>query len=259
MTALTLTPRPTVGASVLIAVTGAPAGALAITRTDDNGSGTVRLQAGQVPIAGSLTVADFEAALTGTIGYQVRDAAGVYTSATTTLAGLAPYGPHLVVPVNPQLRLDLAVVLDNPHVEDANTSFHDVIGRPDAIPTVTGPLNLRHGSMTVRCADYPTSRQLRSLAAAGATLMFRQPDHPGMDMYFAVASLATAKADRTAAGWYFDVDLSYRETADPVAPLTGTLGWNWGTVRDNGTWADLRAQLPTWNDVLVGPPPFSGP
>lgn len=84
MTALTLTPQPDT-ASVAVQITGAPAGAVAITRVDANGSRPVRLRSGQTPISGSLTVTDYEAALTGPIRYDVVDSASATTSAYASM------------------------------------------------------------------------------------------------------------------------------------------------------------------------------
>lgn len=262
MTAVTATPRPTRGASVLLKITGAPAGAVTITRNDANGARPVRLQAGQTPIAGATDVDDYEAALVGTIRYDVRDSAGVITTVTTSLEPYGPFLPHLVVVVNPQLRVDASAVITNEHQRDADLSLHKVIGRPDKIPTVMGAMGLREGTLLIEPSSglYADARAVEALAGNGDTLMLRQGSHAGMDMYL-VTGTSKIAGDRQVAApdggarTIWRVALDYVEVGVPTAPLSGAVGWTYAaSLTYSGTYVQSQADFATYNDLFVGPP-----
>jgi hypothetical protein len=435
---------------VLLQITGAPAGAVVITRTDTNGTGLVRLRTGQLPIAGALTVTDYEPALLGGIRYDVVDAASVTTTASTALDGTAapapgaelrrnlatnpravtaagfttndpakwaivnnvatpaahplgiatcaratvqaggagtttlaslydldalgagasrgigvsvystvdaiatvyctdspgtttkatvvpagvwtycttlaastgygvlllnrqagnvaagdlsyvtganaltaavpgtffdgaspdtdaelyewagavnasasiayaavPYAPvtapQIVGVQEPQLRVEPEIVTGYDSEREAASQVLRPIGRPDPI-ILLAPTRTREGQLVIWCSDYAAALDVSSVLASARILMLRQPDHPGMDMYFLAQSIGTSTLQRTQAGWRWQTVCRYVEVRSPALPLLGAAGWLFDdVVATYPTVAAVRATYADYNDLLVGP------
>lgn len=249
MTALTLTALDTLGA-VRLQVTGAPAGPLTITRRDRNGTGTVRLLAGQEPIGGSLTVVDHESALTGVVAYDAVDSAAVTTTktVTTAAAGLVV----LTVVGQPNRRAVLQAVTGYDETRESSSPVLEVIDRDDPI-VVTRALSTRRGTIDVYAATYPDAAAASAVLKAGLPVMLRQDANAGMDLY-AVVRRVTARADTTQSPASWRLTLDYVEQRPPAGPLLGAAGWSWADVAANyPTWNDARAAFATWNDLVAGP------
>ena len=164
-----------------------------IRRTDANGTSVVVREAiaGQdtTGTTGSATmsVTDYEAALTGTVSYTVTDGTGVTATATVTppaTAGVWLTLPAVSDPAVPTPPAFVPVVMVTSYDEDSasNGSLHWVINRADPIAN-PGPLQLRSGSVDLWCTDYPTAKAVRTLLAGGAVAQLRQPSFPGLDLY----------------------------------------------------------------------------
>lgn len=249
MTAVTLTPKPS-DPSVLVQVTAAPA-TIVINRYDVNGVNPVRLLAGQAPIAGDLTVTDYEAALTGPLRYDVVSAGATIATATTTLAGTVAQ-PWLSVPVLPQNRVALVAVLEVSEARDQAGTIHVIINRADPIPTF-GPLRLRKGTMRIWAPDYPTARTIEAIANFGEIVLLRQVTHDGLDMYFSAIGTGLKHEEFTTNGWRWFVEFDYHETYSPVAPLQGSIGWNFNALTQWGTFDAAQSAFHDFNAMLVGP------
>lgn len=219
-----------------------------ITRTDANGTRPVRLQPGQEPISGSMTVTDYEAALTGTITYDVKDTAGVTTSASTTLDGSA--SPRIHPPVLPGYGQALHSVSDYSATQDNRATVHWVISRSDPVVT-TGVLGYRTGRLSAYCASHADARALVTMAGLGEVLMLRQPSgFNGMDMYFVPTGVSYRPERRGSDGWRWTVDFDYTEVAVPTAALMGAAGWTWDdVVATYATWADVASAYATWSEL----------
>lgn len=251
MTALTLTPQP-VTASVLIQITGAPAGAVVISRTDINGTGTVRLRSGQLPIAGALTVTDYEAALTGLVRYDVVDTAPATTTASTTLEGLVS-GAQISGVQEPQLNYQPAIVTGYDASRDTGSAVLRVLGRPDPV-IVLAPTRTREGKLEIWATDSASAFEAGRVLAAARVLMLRQPDQPGMDMYFLAQRIDTTPLQRVVGGWRWQTTCTYVELRNPTLPLLGAAGWTYNdVVTTYPTYAAVRTRFATFNDLLVGP------
>lgn len=280
-TTLTLTPDPTRAAVVLL-VRGAPAGTVTITRVDANGTRPVRQLPGQTVIGGTLVAVDYEAALAGRppvtlpaaypgggvypgqviptdpwgdqakplIRYDVLDAAGARTSATTSLTGVD--FPQMQVAQVPQLRRALQSVTGYTAERATTTTVHQVIGRVDPVVTI-GKMRLRTGTLTAWCADHAAAQAIEALAGRGQLLLLRQPDHPGLDLYFSTTRTTVAPDSAQTERRRWSVALDYVETAAPRGDLLGSLGWDFDTVADAGSFAALRATYATFTDLTVGP------
>lgn len=442
MTALVLTPQPAT-ASVLIQITGAPAGPVVITRTDANGSGPVRLRTGQEPIAGALTLIDYEPALIGGLTYDVVDSANVTTTGSTALDGTAaptpgaevrrnrctnpsfevdtsgwtatgadrtrdatraaagsnslkavlntaatgplswlayymatgltvgttytfsfdvwcPAGAGAFVPVVrvsglvsgtstttegkwvrlvvtftatstvhnmglstntatplgttywvdrvllevgatagdyfdgdtldtedalyswlgaagasasiasvavhypavtapqiggvqlPGLAFDPELVTGYEARREASSTVHQVVGRSDPV-VVLGPTRLRSGRLDVWCRTHADALECAHVLAQARMLMFRQADHPGLDMYFLATTVDTTPLESTAAGWFWQTSCEFLELRNPSMPLLGAAGWTFDDVAATyPTFAAVRAAFPDFDALLVG-------
>jgi hypothetical protein len=258
MTALTLTADPAT-ASVAVQITGAPAGPVRITRTDTNGTGTVRQYAGQAPISGSLAVVDYEVALTGTARYDVVDAAAVSTSATIDLGTAFGYDPAttraVLAPAQyPALGVWVDLILDYTANRTAQTTLHEVVGRSDPVPTM-GPLSTRTGTWSLWCRDAASARAVVDAAGLGLVLLLRQCQHDWMDTYFTASSTRTRWAEVTAPRrWLMDLD--YVEVAAPAGDLlTASPLWSYADLADDyATYDAARSAFRNYTDLVLNHP-----
>lgn len=251
MTALVLTPNTTT-AAVTLAITGAPAGDVTVTRVDSNGAAPVRRQTGLVPIAGAMTVTDYEPALTGTVRYDVVDSASVTTSASTTLA-MAGTGPRVASVQLPSVLAKPSFVTGYEATRRSNTVVHWPEGRGDPV-VILRPPHTREGTLTAFAEDYAKAVTMLSVIGPGAFLQLRQADHPGMDMYFAVLEASVEPLELATAGWVWSVRADYVEVKSPTVPLLGAAGWTFATATASAaTFSALRSTYATFADLTVGP------
>lgn len=249
MTALALTPQPAT-ASIVLEVTGAPAGAVVITRSDANGVVPVRLRTGQLPIAGALTVIDYEPALLGTVSYDVVDAANATTTGSTSLAGLVT-DPQLASVQLPQLSYEPELVTGYDAGRDTGNTVLRPIGRPDPL-LLLGAARMREGNLEVWCRSYDDAAAAVQLLVDGGVLMFRQSNYAGMDMYFVCSSARVEPLQATANGWRWQAVGAYLEVRPPALPLLGAAGWTFDDVAGYATFAAVRADFDDFGDLVVG-------
>lgn len=226
-------------------------GPTTITRVDVNGARPVRLLDGQEPIAGVLTVTDYEPALTGSIRYDVTDTDGVTTS--QTIAAPVVSNPWLHVPVLPSVRVELDLVTDYNAERPNGTTVHEVIGREDPLP-VMGPSRTRRGRARVWAPDYATARAAEDVLRQGEVVMLRQPTYPGLDMYLVPESLQVVPIGATVEGQRWALEFGYLEVAAPTGPLLGGTGWSFADVAKFATFADVRATYDTFADLTANTP-----
>lgn len=239
MTTLTATPSGVTPGAVVLEVDATPTDApVIITRVDANGAAPVRLLAGQAPISGSLTVTDHEAALSGLIRWDVLDSAGVTTSTTLTLEGTVP-GPLIAAVQLPGQACAPRAVTGYASRRTSSSVVHWVEDRADPV-VILRRARTREGSLTVWASSYADAADIMGVTAPGVLLHLRQPDHPGMDMYFVTLDAEPSPETLTAAGWVWTVRLNYVEVKVPAVPLLGAAGW---------TFADLTAGYPTFSAV----------
>lgn len=250
---ITLTPQAAT-ASVSITVTTSTLTPLVLTRSDANGTSLVRLRAGQVPVAGTMTVVDYEPALTGPLTYDVAETSGAHKSASTTLDGLLDGRPRLTAVQMPQLTHSPRIITGYSAARLNATTPHLIVNRADPV-VVLGPVRSRTGRMVIWCSDYADAKACSDVLSAGQVLILRQADHPGMDMTFLAADhTIDPLTERTAQGWRWSVTVAFTETNAGALPLLGDAGWTWDDLAaEFPTWAAVAAEFPTWNDVQVGP------
>lgn len=188
-----------------------------VKRTDANGVRDVRRLTGQEPAGGTMTLTDYEAALTGTVQYDVTDTLGVTASASTNLNAVT--NPWLNVVTQPAT---IKAKLDSVTEYGARRAFLGTVHRPvgrEFPLIVTGPFASREGTLTVWCPDYATALAVLAVADAGETIMLRQPSYAGMDMYLVATEAQLDPSTPSSAGQRWAVVLTYSELDVPADPL----------------------------------------
>lgn len=245
MTALVLTTDPSTGSNRL---TITPTATITRVRaTGANGTRDVRTMTGQLPhTTGDLVLDDYEAAQ-GATTYTVTTAAGT-VSGTIVLALSSPW---LGTPENPQHSAPVRAVMEYGAGAATRSTVHEPDGPYDPIVIVLGG-STRRGTLTVEAGDYPAALALLRLCQRGQTMMLRQLQHAGMDMYFLPmqADILTVRA----AGQHsrFDLSVQYIEVGRPTGALSGALGWTWAELETSfATWGDVFDAYATWGDVRI--------
>lgn len=194
-----------------------------IVRTDDNGTAVVRKPAGGLDTtgttgSGTMTLTDYEAALTGAVSYTVTDGnggtavanlsapatPGLWIDLPTTSNPATPTAPRFVQPT---------MVTGFDEASESNGTIHKIIGRADPIGN-PGPLATRAGTLKVWCADYAAAVALRKLFADGLTGHLRQPSFAGMDMYF-IATRVRIDPEEITQSQRWGASVDYQEVASP--------------------------------------------
>ena len=234
-------PSSVTGAATLTITTDNPL--VALTRTDKNGTRPVRLEAGVLPFTGTKTVRDYEPALAGPVLYRASTDYGT-AETTTTLNG---QGPRFTVPASPLLSVGAATVYDYAAGRKTRATVHDVIGRTDPI-IVRARMGTRTGTLSVVCDDHADLMDLEAVFAQGATVLFRQAEHAGLDMYFHAVESATVP---NSGAW--ELTVTYVELTYPAGPVVGA--WTFADLAATGqTFAEAAAAYPSFTALLLNDP-----
>lgn len=245
MTTLILTTDPGTG-SVRLTVTPT-ADVTRVRRTDVNGTADVRTMTGLLPhtAPAELVLDDYEAGH-GLARYTVTTTAGTVTG---SIVHTLPT-PWLGTPENPQFSVAINSFQDYGAAMQTLSTVHEPEGR-DAPPIViVRGASTRRGSLRVEGGTYAQALKILRMFQRGQTMLLRQSEHAGMDMYFIPmnAEIVTHLAARAAS--IFDVTLSYLEVGRPAGALSGALGWTWAQLEtDFATWGDVEAAYASWGDL----------
>jgi hypothetical protein len=220
-----------------------------VRRSDVNGTQDVRTLTGQLPHTGTdvLTLDDYEAAH-GPARYTVTTAAGTVTSSIVMSLPMPWFG----TPENPQHSVSVNSFEDYAAGMSTLSTVHEPEGRDlDPIVIVRGG-STRRGSLRIEGGTYAAALKILRIFQRGQTMLLRQSDHAGMDMYFVpmhadiVTALAALKSSQ------FDVTCTYIEVARPNGALSGALGWTWaGLEAAFTTWGDVEEAYASWADVRI--------
>lgn len=222
-------------------------GVTGILRSDANGTRPVRLRAEDLTGTGMRTVVDYEPALAGRILYRVRAGAGEVGQAWTQLDGAEL--PRFIVPSVPQF----AVIADAVHsyraTRKTRAKFHEVINRPGPLVSA-GKLAPRTGSMTLTFPTYSALADLQNVLERGQTVMFRQFEHPGMDMYFHAETVAV---DARPEEEEWSLDIGFVEVDFPAGPVLSERGWTFDVLANRyGSFDEVAQVFDTFHDLTVG-------
>jgi hypothetical protein len=245
MTTLVLNTDPATGA-VRLTITPS-ADVTRVRRTDTNGTADVRTLTDQLPHAApdELVLDDYEAAH-GQARYTITTTAGTVTG--TIHHALS--GPWLGTPENPQFSVRVTSVEDYGAGAQTLTTVFEPEGRDVAPIVIVRGASTRRGNMRVAGGTYAEALTILRVFQRGQTMLLRQTEHAGMDMYFIPMSFDIVTALAAREGSIFDVSCSYLEVARPNGALSGALGWTWAALAaDFATWADVEDAYASWGDV----------
>jgi hypothetical protein len=238
---LTAAPSSVLGAAALTITTDNPL--IALTRTDKNGTRPVRLEAGTLPFTGTKTVRDYEPAISGPVRYRASTDYGTAETSTT----LAGQGPRFTVPATPLLSVGVDTVYDYAANRKTRSTVHEVIGRSDPI-IVRARMGTRTGTLSILCNDHADLMDLESVCAQGATILYRQAENAGQDMYFHATESASVP---NSGAW--ELTVSYVELAYPAGPVIGP--WTFADLAATGdTFAEAAAAYPSFTALLLNTP-----
>lgn len=220
-------PATTGGIVTIDTVTVRPAGTwqgTTVVRTDASGTnqpvrvGPLGLDTTGVSGSATMTVTDYEAALTGTVSYTVTDGNGATANASVVNSG-SP-GVWLALPATsnpatptPPLFVQALLVTQFDESSDSNGSVHRIVARADPIAN-PGPLSYRTGSVAIWCADYAAAKAIRTLLANGDVVHLRQPTYPGMDAYL-LGLKVDIKAEEITSAQRWIATVGYQEVLAP--------------------------------------------
>ena len=247
---LTATPDVSLGMVTLVWSTSPAADVTALWRTDDNGTREVRTLAGLLP-ASSGVVEDYEAALTGTITYTAVTAS---LSAQDT-ASLGGSDTWLTIPVTPAWAVVLDLVTGLTAARASMGTVHEVIDREDPLPTLGG-LRKRAGTLSLWCSSWAAARTVVEMHGKRAVLLLRQPDYPGLDLWYVPESVDVEPAPEQTTTRRWLVEVAYREVNPQTGALTGSLARDYADViAEHTTYLDALATYSTYADLQIGPTP----
>ncbi|QOP64222.1 minor tail protein [Arthrobacter phage Yavru] len=182
---------------------------------------------------------DYEAG-SGPVSYDLVNNAGELV--TLDVAGFVLDAPWLFTPLIPGYsRKAVSVTGIDTEFEDMSTIHSGLLGRSDPI-VVLRPLGLRSGTMEIYAGTYADALEILSPLQRATVMMLRQPEHAGLDMYFAPAggSPKIVSLVTNAGATVWGVQVPYIEVKRPEGPIAGALGW---------TYADLAAAVPRYSDL----------
>jgi hypothetical protein len=240
MALITATPDP---ATATVELVLDPAlGITTILRADANGTRPVRLRTGDLPASGTITVTDYEAAIAGPLFYRVLGAAAepVWTSLDLEL-------PRFILPSIPHFFVVAETVHGYSAGRASRATFHTVIGRDDPL-VAEGRLSSRTGILDVWFGTYAEARSLEDMLARGQTAMYRQAEHPGMDMYFHVTGTDVVPDE---VSW--KLTANYVEVGFPPGNVLTDKTWTFTKLAQvGGSFDEVTDDYASFHDLAVG-------
>lgn len=240
-----------------------------LTRTDAAGSAVpVRTREGLLPTTWPtdtpetdrvLVIEDHEFTLTGTITYHVTGTSSTDPTRPQVSASiiLTDDGPNawLTVSQRPVFDTPVELVTGYEASHPSQTTPHTVIGRTDPLATI-GVLGARRGTLTLWCSDYARVRAIMHVYSLGMTVLFRQRQHQGLDLYHLAIDSPQVSPHQLKPGLpiRWQVSVPYIEVNRPGGPLSGSALWTFDQVRDTyASFTTLPAEFDTFDALEVGP------
>jgi hypothetical protein len=218
-----------------------------VRRTDTNGTADVRTLTDQLPHPSPdvLVLDDYEAAH-GPARYTITTAAGTVTGTIVNVLA----SPWLGTPENPQHSVAVTSFEDYGSGMQTLSTVHAPEGRDVPPIVIVRGASTRRGSLRVAAGNYVRALKILRIFQRGQTMLLRQPDHEGMDMYFIPMSAEIVTVLAAGKSSIFDVTVSYLEVGRPAGALTGALGWTWAALESAfATWGDVEDAYASWGDV----------
>lgn len=218
----------------------------AIIRTDANGTRPVRVRDLSLPGISAGTFVDYEAALGGYVSYRL-DHPDFADLVWVNMSG--DWAPRFIIPFTPMVYAEAESVTAYDAARTSTVTFHDVIGREDPL-VVEGRLSSRRGKLVTEFDTLAAASALQGLLSRGKTVMYRQSEQPGMDMYFHTSALdVTVDPEREV--WTVTID--YVEVGFPAGGIMSSQGWTFDTVtRAYASFTELSREYDTFIDLAMG-------
>ncbi|MFD6094538.1 hypothetical protein ACFWGN_20695 [Oerskovia sp. NPDC060338] len=230
---------------------------LSLTRSDFNGTKPVRPPAGGFDMAGGrFAYADTEHALTGNVAYTalVQHPGGSTQIETVNLNVTGLWSTSFIAPpLLPRLGTSVEIVETYEATSATSSVTHNVIGRSDPLVAI-GFQRLRAGTMKLWAKDYAHAQAIVKTAGRGQVLQWRQPDYPGLDMYFTTGDVSVQPYDERTGTRRWFVLTPYTEVLSPASNQLGTAVWNMERSSNrNATFFDSLNEFPTFLNLMIGP------
>jgi len=240
---LTVDAVPDLSAGTVRLTVAASGSVLSVTRSDPNGTRPVRLIGGYLPKTGTFSFTDYEPALTGQVQYRVKTSTEE-AAAWTTLGGQLP---RFVMPSIPLFSVEVETVYAYSGPRSSRATVHEVVGRRDPI-IVQGKLGTRRGSLGILCPDHDAVMRLVAMFERGQTVLYRQSEHPGLDMYFIPVEVSPAPSGKS-----WELSVSYVEMDYPAGDVQSDPDWTFSKLAaTGGTFDAVAANYRTFVDLVLG-------
>lgn len=214
-----------------------------VTRSDANGTRPVRLIAGKLPRTGTFDLTDYEPSLTGQVQYRAKTSTEEAAAWTTLGSQL----PRFVMPSIPLFSVEVDNVYAYAAARESRATVHEVVGRRDPI-IVQGKLGTRRGSLGIYCPDHDSVMRLLAMFERGQTVMYRQSEHAGMDMYFIPVNASPAPSGKS-----WELSVSYVEMDYPAGDVQSDPDWTFTKLAaTGGTFDAVAADYRTFVDLVLG-------
>lgn len=231
--------------SVELTLTGATAvaGEWTVTRTDANGSATVRVYA-DLDLTNPTVISDYECALAGSLAYTAT--AGVETASTS----LSVESTHawLGFPIYPNYNIPLVLGSDFEKAYAPALTVHAPLDRDDPV-VIDGRFGFAAGRLSILVDD---DVEANAIVAAYRRVRTAHLRAGTRSVYHKARALGIAGAAARSAQCI--VRGEYIEVARPIGDLVGSLGWTFGDTTALGvTFASVADVFPTFADRTAGP------
>lgn len=219
-----------------------------IVRADRNGTRDVRGIPYLLPRPAPFALFDAEPALAGPVVYRVTTAEGTKEVwATFDLPGeVMP--PIFSLPSVPSWTMSVEAVLEYSSRRESSSTVHDIDGRSDPV-VIFGRLGTRRGKLSALCPDFDAARELVALLDRGQVVLYRQAEYNGLDLYFTVQSVETARSEDFHGQWLVNVE--YIEVTPPRGAVLAPT-WSFADLKAaGGTFARVATEYEDFVQLRV--------
>ncbi|WP_156380230.1 hypothetical protein [Arthrobacter sp. Soil762] len=247
MTTITATPDTATG-SITLTINQTDS-ITAITRTNVNGTSSVRVATGQIPSVspGTTIVTDYETAH-GLNTYNAYHADGSFVTTSETLVIDKPW---LLVPIAPNYSEQAETITNYSAGRDSFSTIHQIIGRADPL-VVMGKLGTRIGNLEIWTENLEDANRLIRVFDRGEAVLLKQTV-PGMDMYFTTTGLdVTPYSVEGPELTRYRFAVQYQEVVRPFGDLAGALGWNFDALAaEYSSFDAVTAAFASFDDLTL--------
>lgn len=222
------------------------AGVTGILRSDVNGTRPVRLRKGDLPSQYGKVFTDYEASLSGPVLYRLQGSMA-RSEAWTAISQVA--APRFIIPSIPQFSVSVESITEYSAERKSTVRFHEVINRSSPL-VAEGRMGTRTGDLVAIFRSYAAAADLENMLERGQTVMLRQQEQPGLDMYFNCFA-ARLQADPDKGVW--EVRISFTEVSFPAGHVLSGAGWTFAALAEKFPDFDAVAtSYDTFHDLTIG-------